>query len=453
MTNDTSRLSDDARAQALQAARAARNRKASVPDPGMIQRSPAFETLQGYKERQALRQAAGMVDIPDPFFRQHEGRAGALTRIAGKEVLNFGSYDYLGLNADPRPAAAAKAAIDRYGVSASASRLTAGERPVHRDLEHALAKHYDVEDALCFVSGHATNISVIATLLGKGDLIIHDAYIHNSTFVGATLSGASRRSFPHNDLNALEQLLTDTAGQYRATLVVVEGHYSMDGDIPDLARLVRLKQTHGFWLMVDEAHGLGCIGPTGKGVREVYDVAGSDVDIWMGTLSKTLGSTGGYIAGSATLIDILKFEAPGSVYSVALAPALAAAAECALGILEAEPERVVRLQSLGRLFVDCAREHGLDTGKTVGSSIVPVMVGSSILATAASGTLLKAGINALPVVFPGVAMNEARLRFFISSLHAEDQIRHAVATTAEVLRVLREGGLDARVQKFMELKP
>lgn len=453
MSKDTPRLSDEARTHALQAARAMRTRKAIAPDAGLIRPSPAFETLAGYKERQVLLQAAGMLDIPDPYFRLHEGRAGALTQIAGREILNFGSYDYLGLNADPRPAAAAKAVIDRHGVSASASRLTAGDRPAHRALERALAKHYDVEDALCFVSGHATNISVLTTLLGKGDLVIHDAFIHNSTSVGATYSGASRRSFPHNDLDALEQLLSDTAGRYRATLVVVEGHYSMDGDIPDLARLIRLKQTYGFWLMVDEAHGLGCIGPTGKGVREVYDVAGADVDIWMGTLSKSLGSTGGYIAGSATLIDILKFEAPGSVYSVALAPALAAAAECSLGILAAEPERVARLQSLGQLFLDCARQHGLDTGKTVGASIIPVIVGSSVLATAASGKLLEEGINVLPVAFPGVPMNEARLRFFISCLHDEDQIRHAVAKTAEVLRVLHEGGLDARVQRLLEMKP
>ncbi len=453
MSTNHPRLSADARAQALQAARALRNRKADMAGPAQITRSPDFASLKGYKERELMRQVTEMAGIRDPYFRQHEIRAGVTSRIAGRDVLNFGSYDYLGLNADPRPSAAAKAAIDRYGVSASGSRLTAGERPVHRTLEQSLARHYDVEDALCFVSGHATNISVIATLLGKGDLVLHDAYIHNSSFVGATLSGASRRSFPHNDLDALEHLLAETAGQYRATMVIVEGHYSMDGDIPDLARLIALKRTYGFWLMVDEAHGLGCIGPTGKGVRELHGIAGTEIDVWMGTLSKTLGSTGGYIAGSSVLIDILKCEAPGSVYSVALAPALAAAAECALSILEAEPQRVQRLQELGRLFLDCATSHGLDVGTSVGASIIPVIVGNSVLAVAASNKLLEAGINVLPVTFPGVAMNEARLRFFISSLHEEDQIRHAVATTAAVLKELRESRPDAQLQALMGMQP
>ena len=435
-------LSGDARARALAAARAARARSdvgLSAPRPAA---SPAFDTLPGYRNRQMLREAAAQTQIGDPSFRLLDGRPGVLCSIGGREVLNFGSYDYLGLNADPRPAAAAKAAIDLYGVSASASRILAGGRPVHRALEAALAAHYGVEDALSFVSGHATNVSVISTLAGKDDLVVHDAYIHNSTAVGATLSGASRRSFAHNDLDALDALLAECAGRHRATLVVVEGHYSMDGDIPDLARLLDLKRRYGFWLMVDEAHGLGCIGPTGKGVREIAGVPGDAVDIWMGTLSKALGSTGGYIAGSAALIDILKYEAPGSVFSVALAPALAAAALCSLEILAAEPERVRRLQALGQFFLRCAHAHGLDTGTSVGASIIPVMVGNSALAIAASDRLLGRGVNALPVTFPGVPMNAARLRFFLSSEHTEDQIRRAVDETARVLAELRADGFE-----------
>lgn len=393
---------------------------------------------------------ATLPDLQNPFFRQHQQRSGATCVIDGREVLNFGSYDYLGLNSDPRPAAAAKAAIDQYGVSASAARLVSGERPVHRRLEQALAKHYEVEDALCFVSGHATNVSTIATLVGKGDLVIHDALVHNSAHVGTALSMASRRSFPRNDFDALEQLLIDTAGNYRASLVIVEGHYSMDGDIPDLTRLVDLTRKYGFWLMVDEAHGLGCIGATGKGVREVYGIAGTEVDIWMGTLGKTLASTGGYIAGSAALIDILKYEAPGSVYSVALAPALAAAAEISLGLLEAEPERVARLQSLGSFFLEHARAHGLDVGSSVGSSIIPVMVGSSPLAIAASNRLLALGVNVLPIVFPAVPMNQARLRFFLSSQHEEEHLRHAISCTARVLEELKASGTEDLLQTLAD---
>jgi len=432
-------LSAEARSRAIDAIRG----KEPVDAKPQQERkpSPAFETLTGYRERQELRKMSTSLGIADPTFRQIEGRPGTLSIIDDKEILNFASYDYLGLNADPRPANAAKAAIDRYGISASASRLTSGQRPIHRTLEAALASHYGVDDALTFVSGHATNVSVISTMTQKGDLIIYDAYIHNSASVGATLSVASRRSFTHNDLDALEALLEENAGQYRATLVVVEGHYSMDGDIPDLLRLLNLKARFGFWLMVDEAHSLGCIGPTGKGLREVYGVAGAEVDIWMGTLSKTLGSTGGYVAGNSALIDIIKYEAPGSVYSVALAPALAAAAACSLEIMELEPERVARLQARGRFFLDCAASNGLDTGTSVGSSIVPVIVGSSAIAVALSMKLLERNINALPIAFPGVPIDAARLRFFLTSEHTEAQISQALAQTANILTSLRNSPL------------
>ncbi|WP_373029965.1 aminotransferase class I/II-fold pyridoxal phosphate-dependent enzyme [Sulfitobacter sp.] len=404
-------------------------------------KSPAFDAAAGYKERQVLRQMSSAHGIGDPTFRQLEGRPSVVSDFEGRDVLNFGSYDYLGLNADPRPGNAAKDAIDRYGVSASASRLAGGQRPIHRELETALARHYGVEDAMTFVSGHATNVSVISTITQKDDLIIYDAYIHNSASVGAELSAASRRSFPHNDLDALEALLEENAGQYRATLVVVEGHYSMDGDIPDLKRLLALKAQFGFWLMVDEAHGLGCVGATGKGIREVYNVAGTEVDIWMGTLSKTLGSTGGYVAGSAALIDIIKYEAPGSVYSVALSPPLAAAAACSLSIMTAEPERVAKLHALGRFFLESAAAHGLDTGTSIGSSIIPVIIGNSAIAVTLSMKLLERGIHVLPIAFPGVPMNAARLRFFLTCDHTEAQISHALAETANLLAQLRNSPL------------
>lgn len=441
-------LSPEARARALTAVRG--TGQAASRSSATRSKSPGFETLTGYKEREMWREMSVAVGIGDPTFRQIEGRPGPICRINGRDVLNFSSYDYLGLNADPRPANAAKAAIDRYGVSASASQLAAGQRPIHRELAAAIAAHYDVEEALCFVSGHATNVSVISTLTQKNDLIIYDEYIHNSAFVGAALSTASRRSFAHNDLAALEALLAENAGQYRATLVVVEGHYSMDGDIPDLKGLLALKARFGFWLMVDEAHGLGCIGATGKGVREVYDVAGDQVDIWMGTLSKALGSTGGYIAGSAALIDILKYEAPSAVYSVALSPPLAAAAVCSLAILEAEPMRVAKVQARGAFFLECAASLGLDTGNSIGASIVPVIVGEAEVTIALSMKLLERDINALPIVFPGVPMNEARLRFFITAGHSEAQISHALAQTAEILAELRENPLlpgDLKMQK------
>lgn len=449
MSSGSNALSGDARARALMAARAAQKKTSSKSGPIVDHKpNPPFNQLAGYKERQALRQVSALHDLGDPSFRQHEAHPAAMSRIEGRDVINFGSYDYIGLNADPRPAAAAKEAIDYYGVSASASRLTAGERPIHRELEQRLADHYEVEDALTFVSGHATNVSAVASLVAKDDLVIYDSYIHNSASVGATLSGATRRSFPHNDMDALETILAETAGRYRYTLVIVEGHYSMDGDIPDLPRVLELKKRFGFWLLVDEAHGLGCIGKTGGGMREHYNFAGSEVDVWMGTLSKSLGSTGGYVAGSAAMIDIMKYEAPGSVYSVALAPALAAAANMSLQIMHNEPERVARLHERGAFFLDFAKSLGLDTGESVGSSITPIMVGASPLAVAASKELLEAGINALPIGFPGVPMNQARIRFFITSEHSEDQIREGLTKTAEILARLREGPLQDLIKSL-----
>ena len=186
-------------------------------------------------------------------------------------MINFSSYDYLGLNHHPAVRAAAHAAIDRYGVSASASRLVAGERPVHRALESALADHYGQDACLTFVSGYATNVSTISALLGPRDLIVHDALAHNSILMGAQLSSAERRSFPHNDLSSLDSMLQSVRDRYERVLIVAEGLYSMDGDVCDLPALIELKERQRAWLMVDDAHGLGVLGHRrGRGVFEHF---------------------------------------------------------------------------------------------------------------------------------------------------------------------------------------
>ncbi len=215
---------------------------------------------------------------------------------------------------------AAKQAVDRYGVSAGASRLVSGERPVHRDLEAALAAWHGAEDALVLVSGHATNVTLLGHLLGPQDAVLHDAAIHNSCLEGARLSGARRIAFPHNDWERAGQELAAIRGRHRHVLVVIEGHYSMDGDCPDLARFVDLARRHDAWLMVDEAHALGVLGATGRGIAEAQGVDPRGVDIWMGTLSKSLCAAGGYIAGPRELIAWLRHTLPGFVYSVGLSP-------------------------------------------------------------------------------------------------------------------------------------
>lgn len=432
------------KADLVAAARAAAQRRALRP-AAVADAARGFESHPDWRDSQRMKQVATLVGVTSPFFRMHHGHAGAVTVIDGREMVNFASYDYCGLNADPRIAAAAKAAIDAYGVSPSGSRLVAGCRPVHDALEAALARHYEADAALCFVSGHSTNVSTIAQVMGEGDLILHDALCHNSILVGVKLSGAARRAFPHNDLATLERLLVENRGLYRNALIVTEGLFSMDGDVPPLADLVALKRRFGCWLMVDEAHALGCVGARGRGSFEETGVAPGDVDIWMGTLSKTLAATGGYIAGSATLIELLRGHAAGFVYSVALAPALAAAAEQALALLTAEPERVARLQGNASAFLAAAREAGLETGSAGPYGIVPIIVGDSLLAAKLSERLLALGINVMPVMFPAVPMQGARLRFFLSALHGAEQIEAAVVATAETLKELRKEGFGSAI--------
>ncbi|TAM05483.1 MAG: aminotransferase class I/II-fold pyridoxal phosphate-dependent enzyme, partial [Paraburkholderia sp.] len=216
-----------------------------------------FEAMPQYQQVRIMREMGEKLRVASPFFRVHDAAAGATTMIGGCTYLNYANYNYLGLAGDPAVSAAAKAAIDRYGTSVSASRMVAGERPVQRELEQALAALYETDDCVVFVSGHATNVTVIGALFGPGDLIVHDALAHNSILQGAQLSGAKRLSFPHNDWRALDALLERVRGEYRNVLVAIEGLYSMDGDLPDLPRFVEIKARHGALLLVDEAHSLG----------------------------------------------------------------------------------------------------------------------------------------------------------------------------------------------------
>ncbi len=387
--------------------------------------------LDGFKEIRMIREAADFLGIADPFFRVHEGIAGAETEIDGRCYVNFASYNYLGLNGHPQIVAAAKAAIDRYGTSVSASRPVSGERPIHRELEGALAQLHGAEDAVALVGGHATNVTVIGHLLGRNDVIVHDALIHNSIVQGAVLSGARRVPFPHLDHEAADRLLAQTRPRNGRALLVVEGHYSMDGDVPDLPAFIAAARRHHAWLMVDEAHALGVLGRRGFGSGEHFAIDPADVDIWMGTLSKSLVSCGGYIAGRAELIDYLKLAAPGFVFSVGMAPSAAAAALAAVQLLAREPERVRRLNERAALFLRLARDGGLDVGGSIGAAIVPVITGSSIRAGRLAQAMFEHGVNVQPILYPAVPERAARLRFFLTADHTEEQIRDTVAILLE----------------------
>ncbi|WP_322042153.1 aminotransferase class I/II-fold pyridoxal phosphate-dependent enzyme [Paraburkholderia sp. J67] len=391
-----------------------------------------FDTMPGYQQVAIMRQMRERLQLESPFFKVHEGCASATTQIGGKTYTNFANYNYLGFSGDPAVSAAAKAAIDRYGTSASASRMVAGERPVHRELEQALAKLYGVDDCVALVSGHATNVTVVGSLFGASDLIVHDQLAHNSLVQGAQLSGAKRLVFAHNDWQALDELLTRVRHQYQRVLIAIEGLYSMDGDLPDLARFVEIKRRHSAFLMVDEAHSLGVLGATGRGIHEHCGIDAREVDIWMGTLSKTLAGCGGFIAGDQALIDIVRHLAPGFLYSVGLAPALAAAALTSIECMLAEPQRVARLHERGRQFLEEASRLGLNTGRSAGYSVVPVITGSTVKAVRWCNALFEEGINVQPIFYPAVEERLARLRFFICSTHTPEQIS---ATTEALARV------------------
>jgi 8-amino-7-oxononanoate synthase len=398
---------------------------ADIPVPEQFTR---FDLHPGYQQLRIMTDGAAKLGITSPFFKLHEGSAGARTRIGGREYLNFSSYNYLGLSGHPAVSAAAKAAIDRYGTSVSASRPVSGERPIHRELESALANSYGAQDAIVYVSGHATNVTTIGHLFGPKDLILHDEWIHNSALQGCLLSGARRLPFPHNDWAALDAMLAQQRRQFERVMIVVEGIYGMDGDFPDLPQFVDVKRRHKTFLMVDEAHSFGVMGARGRGIREHFGLASTDVDIWMGTLSKTLAGCGGYIAGDSALVEHLKFLAPGFLYSVGMSPPVAAASLEALHIMQREPERVTTLRKRGALFLELARAAGVDTGYSAGISVIPAIVGSSLRAARLSAQLFDRGMNVQPILYPAVPEKLARLRFFMTCEHSEDDIRHAVAT-------------------------
>ncbi|MDQ7071355.1 MAG: aminotransferase class I/II-fold pyridoxal phosphate-dependent enzyme [Rhodobacterales bacterium] len=383
--------------------------------------------------------ALAKLKLNNPFFVVNQGIARGTTQIDGQEYINYANYNYLGLSGDQRVTQAAIEALETYGTSVSASRIASGERPVQRDLETELAKVYQVEDCAVFVSGFATNVTVIGHLFGPNDLILHDELAHNSAIQGALLSNAKRISFPHNDTAALARLLAQHRDSHERVLIFIEGVYSMDGDIADLQKFVALKKKFKTYLMVDEAHSFGVLGARGYGLREHFEIAGTDVDIWMGTLSKTLASCGGYIAGSGALIEYLKYTAPGFLYSVGITPPNAAASLAALKIMEAEPDRVATVCARADQFRELAAKSGLDIGMSQqGSAVIPIVVGNSMLSIALSNALFAKGINVQPVLYPAVEEDAARLRFFITSAHTEAQVVQTVEIISDEFSRLKE---------------
>ncbi|MFB6979001.1 aminotransferase class I/II-fold pyridoxal phosphate-dependent enzyme [Streptomyces scopuliridis] len=404
--------------------------RGSVPGP------PPLPPAEGQPESDG---PAGVADqlrllgLPSPYFAVHDELLGATTVVDGVRLTNFSGYDYLGLAKDPVVTTAAKEAIDRYGTSVSASRAASGERPVHGLLEEALARHLNAERALALIGGHPTNVAVLGHLLGPADLIVHDAFAHNSIVQGAQLSGARRRIFPHNDMPALDRLLAEQRPLHQRVVVAVEGVYSMDGDLTDLPALIELRRRHDVLLYLDEAHSIGVLGATGAGAAEHWGIPGDEVDIRMGTLSKALASCGGYIAGAEPLITHLRHTTPGFIYSVGMPPSAAAAALAALERLRQDPALAATARARAARFRQRAQEAGLNTGLSAdGSCVVPVITGDAAPALRLADRMRQRGVNVQPFTPPAVENHQSRLRFFMTARHSEREIDETVRTlTAE----------------------
>jgi 8-amino-7-oxononanoate synthase len=369
----------------------------------------------------------------NPFFRVNQEVRPATATIDGREVINYTSFDYLGMARKPQLAEAAKDAISQFGTSASASRLVGGNNTLLEALDEELAQFLGTEAAAVFPSGYGTNASLFGHLFGQDDLILYDELAHNSIVQGSLLSPARRRAFPHNDVDHVNSLLRDIRGKYRRVVVAIEGTYSMDGDFPDLTRFIEVKKRHQSLLYVDEAHSVGVMGATGRGICEHFGVHPDEGDLWMGTISKALGSGGGYIAGRRVLIEYLKYTTPSFVFATASPPASAAAALAAVRLIGKEPEHVTRLRDRSRLFLKLARDCGLKTGNSNGTPIIPIILGDSRRCLRTSHELLLQGINAQPILYPAVPESASRVRFFITADHTEEQIRRTVQVLADCL--------------------
>lgn len=354
------------------------------------------------------------------------GKAGAEMIWQGQPVINFASNDYLGLAGDPRLADAAIEAVKTYGTGSTGSRLLSGHRPLHRELEQAIAQWKGVADAIVFSSGYLANLGTLSALVGPRDWILSDQYNHSSLINGAKLSGATVQSYRHSDMQDLAAQLSAGRSRYRRCVIITDSVFSMDGDIAPLSQILDLADAHECMVMVDEAHGTGVLGRTGTGAVEQLGCRDRPL-VQMGTLSKALGSLGGYVAGSASLIDFLRNRAPSWIYTTGLTPADTAAALAAVNIVQTEPERRDRLwqnvrslkQRLTKIVDGAAQEH-LKTVLPSDSPILCVEVTDSATVIQLGQALRAAGCFVSAVRPPTVPTS--RLRFTVMATHEPQHI-------------------------------
>ena len=367
---------------------------------------------------------------------------GPIVSVDGNRVISLSSNDYLGLTHHPRLREAALAAVRDFGVGSGAVRTIAGTMTMHEELEAELAAFKGTEATLTFQSGFSANTGVIPTITGETDLIVSDALNHASIIDGMRLSKAPRRIYPHADVGALREVLREAteegrpggAGPYRLILVVTDGVFSMDGDIAPLPAVVEAAEEFGAAVFVDDAHASGVLGRNGRGSVDHFGLHGR-VAIQVGTLSKAVGSLGGYVAGSRSLRDILVQRARPFLFSTSHPPAVVAACREAIRVMEDEPELIDRLWANTRRFKAELTRLGFDTGASE-TPITPVMMGDPDTAGRFSERLLAEGVFAQPVVYPTVAIDKSRLRTIVTAAHADEQLDQALEAFATVGREL-----------------
>jgi 8-amino-7-oxononanoate synthase len=382
----------------------------------------------------ALRAELGAIDAAALRRRLRPmQRVDGATLVAGdRRLVDFASNDYLGLATDPRVAQSAVTALRDGGVGAGAARLITGDHPLHERLEAALAALKGTARALLFPSGYAANVGTIPALAGRDDVIYSDALNHASIVDGCRLSRATVRVFPHGDVDALDALLAADAGRFRRRWIVVEGMYSMDGDLFPLDELVPLARRHGAYTLVDDAHASGTLGADGRGSAAHFGVDGA-IDVTVGTLGKAFGTAGAFVAGSAPLCDVLLHRARSFVFTTGSPPALAAATLRALDIARAEPWRRARLRQNARRLREGLAAMGRPVAGLADGHIVPVWIADPARTAAAGDALAARGFAVGAIRPPTVPAGGARLRLSVSAAHDSAQIDGLLAALAEVL--------------------
>jgi 8-amino-7-oxononanoate synthase len=358
-----------------------------------------------------------------PFFRTIESEQDTVVKINGKDVLMFGSNSYLGLTTHPKLKEASKQAIDKYGSGCAGSRFLNGTLDLHLELEEKLARFVGKEEAIVFSTGFQVNLGVLSSLPGRHDYIIIDDLDHACIIDGARLSFAKVLKYRHNDMASLEKILSKL-NEDSIKLIAVDGVFSMEGDLCKLPEIVNLAKKYKANIMIDDAHGLGVVGKQGRGTASHFGLT-DDVDLIMGTFSKSLASIGGFIASDFNTINFLKHNARSLIFSASIAPANAASVIAALEIMENEPERLAKLWENTHFAMDMLREKGFDIGHTE-TPIVPIMIRDDFKTFELTKRLLEDGIFVNPVVSPAVPSSSSLLRYSLMATHTKEQIEESI---------------------------